>query len=90
MAKSIKLHEIKQLAGRARALSRFVARLGEKALPFYVLMKKLDKMFEWTEEAEKAFAHLKKVFSTPTVLVTPNDTEPHCSHTSGGMHGTSS
>jgi hypothetical protein len=57
-------------------LSRFVARLGEKALLFYALMKKSDKKFEWIEEADHAFAHLKKVFSTPPVLVTPNEKEP--------------
>jgi hypothetical protein len=40
MAKPTELHEIQQLAGRVAASSRFVARLGEKALPFYALMKK--------------------------------------------------
>jgi hypothetical protein len=40
MVKPTKLHEIQQLAGRVAALSRFVARLGEKALLFYALMKK--------------------------------------------------
>jgi hypothetical protein len=40
MAKPTKLHEIHQLAGRVAALSRFVARLGEKALSLYELMKK--------------------------------------------------
>jgi hypothetical protein len=40
MAKSTKLHEIQQLTGRVAALNRFVARLGEKSLPFYALMKK--------------------------------------------------
>jgi hypothetical protein len=39
MGKPAKLHEVKQLARRVAALSRFVARLGEKALPFYTLMK---------------------------------------------------
>jgi hypothetical protein len=58
MAKLTKLHEIQQLAGRVAALSRFIARLGEKALPFYVLMKKTNKNFEWTEEADQAFVHL--------------------------------
>jgi hypothetical protein len=43
MAKPTKLHEIQQLAGRVAALSRFIARLGENALPFYALMKKSDK-----------------------------------------------
>jgi hypothetical protein len=76
MTKPTKLHEIQQLAGRVVALSRFVARLGEKALPFYALLKKSDKKFEWTEEDDQAFAHLKKVLSTPLVLVTANEKEP--------------
>jgi hypothetical protein len=50
-----------------------VARLGEKALPFYALMKKSDDKFEWTEEADIAFAQLKKVISTPPVLVAPKE-----------------
>jgi hypothetical protein len=62
--------------GRVAALSRFITRLNEKALPFYALMKKSDKKFEWTEEADQAFAHLKKVISTPPVLVAPNEKEP--------------
>ena len=40
MKKPTKLKEIQQLAGLVAALSRFVARLGEKALPFYALMRK--------------------------------------------------
>jgi hypothetical protein len=62
MGKPAKLHEVQQLAGCVAALSRFVARLGEKALPFYALMKKSDKIFEWTEEADAAFSQLKKCF----------------------------
>jgi hypothetical protein len=38
-------------------------------------MKKSDK-FEWNEEADKAFAHLKQVLSTPPVLVEPREKEP--------------
>jgi hypothetical protein len=76
MGKPTKLHEIQQLAGRVPALSRFVARLGEKALSFYALMKKSDKKFEWTVEADQTFAHLNKVLSTPPVLVAPNEKEP--------------
>jgi hypothetical protein len=50
--------------------------LGEKALSFYALMKKSDDKFEWTEEADVAFAQLKKVLSTPPVLVAPKKKEP--------------
>jgi hypothetical protein len=76
MGKPAKLHEVKKLTGHVAALSRFVAQLGEKALPFYALMKKLDSKFEWTEEADTAFVQLKKVLSTPPVLVTPKEREP--------------
>jgi hypothetical protein len=76
MGKPAKLHVIQQLAGRVAALSRFVARLGEKALPFNKLMKKSDKKFEWTKEAGAKFAQLKKVLSTPPVLVAPKEKEP--------------
>jgi hypothetical protein len=75
MGKPTKLHDVQKLAGRVTALSRFVARLGEKAFPFYALMKKSDDKFEWTEEADTAFAQLKKVLSTPLVLVAPNEKE---------------
>jgi hypothetical protein len=50
--------------------------LGEKALPFYALMKKSDDKFEWTEKADTTFAQLEKVLSTPPVLVAPNEKEP--------------
>jgi hypothetical protein len=76
MGKPIKLHDVQKLAGRVAALSRFITRLGEKALPFYALMKKSDNKFEWTEEADTAFAQLKKMLSTPSVLVAPKEKEP--------------
>jgi hypothetical protein len=39
-------------------------------------MKKSDNKFKWTEEADVAFAQLKKVLSTPPVLVAPKEREP--------------
>jgi hypothetical protein len=57
-------------------------------------MKKSDDKFEWTEEADTAFAELKKVLSTPPVLVAPKEkrtaTTIYRSHTSSGKHGISS
>jgi hypothetical protein len=76
MGKPAKLHDVQKLAGRVAALSRFVTRLGEKALPFYALMNKSDDKFEWTEEADTAFAQLKKVLCTPPVLVAPKEKGP--------------
>ena len=56
-------------------MSRFIARLGERVLPFYALLKKSEK-FEWNEEAKKAFEDLKHVLSTPPILVAPKEKEP--------------
>jgi hypothetical protein len=39
-------------------------------------MKKSDKKFKWTEEADVVFSQLKKVLSTPPVLVVPKEREP--------------
>ena len=47
MPEPSKLQDVQQLSGRVSALSRFISKLGEKALPFYQLMKKTDK-FTWT------------------------------------------
>jgi hypothetical protein len=47
------LKEMQRLAGCMAALGHFIARSGEKALPFFKLMKRTGK-FEWTPEADKA------------------------------------
>ena len=43
-------------------------------MPFYQLLRKGEK-FEWTEEARKAFADLKKTLSTPPILAVPKERE---------------
>ncbi|KAK1678208.1 hypothetical protein QYE76_039056 [Lolium multiflorum] len=75
MRKPTKLKEIQQLTGRVATLSRFVVRLGEKALLFYALIKQGEK-FMRNEEADRAFEDLKRTISTPPVLVAPKDKEP--------------
>jgi hypothetical protein len=52
-------HDVQKLMGRMAALSRFISRLGIRALPFFNLLKKQDK-FQWTQEAQEAFEDLKK------------------------------
>jgi len=56
------------------ALSRFISRHGDKGLPFFKLLRKLDK-FEWKEEAAVAFQQLKEFLTTPPVLTAPEDGE---------------
>src|SRR4051812_8986276 len=75
MEKPKNLKGVQQLTGRIAALRRFISRMGEKALPFYQLLRKADK-FEWTPEANDAFEDLKRLLSTSPVLVTPREREP--------------
>jgi hypothetical protein len=58
------------------ALSRFISRLGEKGLPFYKLLKKVDK-FQWTAEAQEALEALKKFLTMPPVLKPPRRATPN-------------
>jgi hypothetical protein len=69
------LKEMQRLAGCMAALGRFVARSGEKALPFFKLMKRAGK-FEWTPEADKAFIELKRYLMSPPIMVAPTFREP--------------
>jgi hypothetical protein len=59
--------KVQRLTGCIAALSRFISRLGEKGMPFYKLLKKVDK-FQWTIEAQEALEALKKFLTTPPVL----------------------
>jgi hypothetical protein len=57
------------------ALSRFILRLAERALPFFKLLWKSGP-FIWTEEAEQAFQELKQHLTSLPILVAPQPGEP--------------
>jgi hypothetical protein len=67
--------KVQRLTGCMAALSRFISRLGKKGLPFYKLLKKVDK-FQWTIEAQEALDALKKFLTTPPVLKPPHRATP--------------
>jgi hypothetical protein len=67
--------KVQRLTGCMAALSRLISRLGEKGLPFYKLLKKVDK-FQWTSEAQEALDALKKFLTTPPVLKPPRRAMP--------------
>ena len=52
------INDVQRIAGRITALSRFISRLGEKAIPLYQMLKKTDR-FIWSDEANTAFEDLK-------------------------------
>src|SRR3954462_14323384 len=69
------LKDIQRLTGCVAAVSRFVSRLGEKALPLYKLLKKADK-FTWMDEVDAAFKQLKEILSSAPILAAPEPGEP--------------
>jgi hypothetical protein len=69
------LKEVQKFTGCLASLSRFISRLGEKALSLYQLMKKSD-TFVWTTQADAAFKELKQMLSIAPVLASPMPREP--------------
>ena len=57
--------EVQSLNGKTAALNRFVSKATDKCLPFFHTLRKL---FEWTDECQKAFEDLKKYLSSPPLL----------------------
>ena len=64
-----------RLTGCIAAMSRFISKSAERALPFFKILKKAGPM-EWTPEAEAALQDLKKYVSSTPILVAPKPQEP--------------
>ena len=64
------LKNVQKLTGCMAAVSRFISWLGEKGMPFYKLLKKVDR-FQWSPEAQEALDALKTFLTTPQVLKSP-------------------
>jgi hypothetical protein len=63
-----RLKDVQRLTGSLAALSRFISRLAERALPFFKLMRG-SSPFAWTEEAEQTFQEMKQYLTSLPVLV---------------------
>ena len=66
---------MQRLAGCMASLGRFISKFGERALPFFKLMKKSGH-FKWTPEADAAFEGLKRYLTSPPIMVAPRYHEP--------------
>jgi hypothetical protein len=75
MCKPTRLRDVQKFTGCLASVSRFLSRLGERALPLYQLMKKTSP-FEWNDQADEAFRDLKRMLSTAPILAAPVDKEP--------------
>ena len=69
------LRQIQKLTRCVAALSRFISRLGEKALPLYRLLRRTEH-FEWTDAATAGLEEIKAILATNPVLAAPNIGEP--------------
>jgi ribonuclease HI len=70
-----RIKDVQKLTGSLVALSRFISRLAERALPFFKLLQKSDP-FSWTEEVEQAFQELKQHLVSLPILIAPEPREP--------------
>jgi hypothetical protein len=70
-----RIKDVQKLTGPLAALSRFISRLAERALPFFKLLQK-SSPFSWTKEAEQTFQELKQHLVSLPILVAPEPREP--------------
>jgi hypothetical protein len=70
-----RIKDVQKFTRSLAALSRFISRLAERALPFFRLLRKSGP-FSWTKEAERAFQELKQHLVSLPILVAPEPGEP--------------
>ena len=75
MATLTDLKQIQKLTGCVAALSRFISRLGEKALPLYRLLQRIEH-FEWMDAATARLEEIKALLASNPILAAPNIGEP--------------
>src|SRR6187399_6102 len=69
-----RVNDVRRLAGCVAAMSRFISKSAERALPFFKILKKAGPM-KWTPEAEAALQDLKRYLSSTPILVAPKPQE---------------
>jgi hypothetical protein len=62
--------EIQKLTCMMVALSQFISNLGERGMPFYKLLRKVDR-FQWDDQAATVFDQLKQYLKSLPTLVSP-------------------
>ena len=65
------LKQVQKLVGCMAALSRFISRLGEKALPLYRLLRHTDH-FEWMDAATTRLEEIKNLLAGNPILASPS------------------
>ena len=70
-----RIKDVQKLSGCLAALSHFISKLAQRALPFFKLLRKTGP-FIWTPEAEQAFQELKRYLTSTPVLVALEPSKP--------------
>ncbi|KAI0510524.1 hypothetical protein KFK09_011128 [Dendrobium nobile] len=66
------IKEVQRLNGRIAALSRFLARSGDKYLPFFKILRGARSSgFQWTDKCQEAFEQLRTYLASPPLLSKP-------------------
>src|SRR3954465_5961560 len=75
LQKPASIKGVQRITGCIVALSRFISRLGEMAIPLYRLLRKSDN-FVWDNEADEALELFKKQLTQAPFLAAPKPKEP--------------
>jgi len=67
--------EVQRLTGRIASLNRFIAKLAERNLPFFAVLRGAG-TFEWGHEQQKVFEDLKMYLQNLAVLSSPVQGQP--------------
>ena len=67
--------DVRRLTGCVAALSRFISKSAERALPFFKILKKAGPV-KWTPEEDTGLQELKAYLSSVPTLVAPKPQEP--------------
>jgi hypothetical protein len=73
--------EVQRLTGRIASLNRFMAKLVERSLPFFKVLKGSGS-FEWGQEQQQAFDALKEYIQKLSMLASPQSDQPLILHVS--------
>lgn len=68
--------EVRRFIGLTGWYRRFIKNFADISAPITDLIKKKNKGFVWSEEAQSSFDKMKKALSSAPILATPNYSEP--------------
>jgi hypothetical protein len=67
--------EVQKLTGRITVLNRFIAKLAERSLPFFTILRSSAKV-EWGSEQQNTFKNLKLYLQQLPTLSSPEQGQP--------------